>query len=829
MSGRAQPEREYRDVTVRAAPTDVRMTVSFALVIVGAVVGARFADRTATAAATDLRDALAGVPSSLVTVLQTLALGAYGVLALAGPVWALVSRRFGLLLRVLVAGGLGVVVFGALGRVPVVVSWTQHLTAGVGGGVRSWDIVVLAAVVTVVQSAVAPRWVRVLRVLLVLLALLRAVGTVDVVDVLLAIGAGGGMGALVLVGLGRSTHRLTGEGVRLALAGSGLAVRDVRSVAAAAGRYVATAAAPVAAPVSVRHRRGSDADTGPVPVVVAGRTDDGIGVPAVTATGDVPVDVRVVDEQLWRLDAVRRGLRRLRLRGVGDDSPFGSPVRVVANEATSALVAGGRGVRVPTVLALAVGREGEGLLATEHLVGTRFDELPAERLTDELLDAAWRQLAALQDCAVAVRELTLDHFLLTEDGQVAVVDLGPSEPAAAPGVLAGDVAELLLTTSMVVGAERAVAAAHRVLGAERLVPALGRMVPDAWSAPARAALKGHPDARSSLVSALSDDLGVERPAFENVQRFRPRTLLLGATLAVAVYALAPQLADLPQLVHTVRTADWRWLPAVLAASALTYLGAALGLAGGTPGRVPLGESVGVALSASFVATFAPPGVGQVGLNIRYLQKRGFPTPVAASASAAKEAAVLVAHLLLLVTAAVWAGSARALTGELSRLPSPLVIAAAVGGTLAVLGIAAAVPNVRRLLRERVAPAVRASADAMRPLLTDPGKLAALVAGVALVPAGYAVCLYLSVRAFGVHTPFVAVALVSLTAGAVATAAPTPGGVGAVEAVLLAALTGVGVPSGSALAAVVLYRVATFWLPILPGFAAFRIFTARGVL
>lgn len=824
MSGRAQPEREYRDVTVRAAPTDVRMTLSFALVVVGAVVGARFADRTATAAATDLRDALAGVPSSLVTVLQTLALGAYGVLALAGPVWALVSRRFGLLLRVLVGGGLGVVAFAALGRVPVVVSWSQHLTAGVGGGVRSWDIVVLAAVVTVVQSAVAPRWVRVLRVLLVLLALLRAVGTVDVVDVLLAIGAGGGMGALVLVGLGRSAHRLTGEGVRLALGSAGLPVRDVRSVAAAAGRYAATAAAPV----TVRRRLRSDADTGPVPVVVPGRPRDVLVVEGGAAAG-VPVDVRVVDEQLWRLDAVRRGLRRLRLRGVGDDSPFGSPVRVVANEATSALVAGSRGVRVPTVLALAVGREGEGLLATEHLVGTRFDELPAERLTDALLDAAWRQVAALQDCAVAVRELTLDHFLLTEDGDVAVVDLGPSEPAAAPGVLAGDIAELLLTTSVVVGAERAVAAAHRVLGADRLTPALGRMVPDAWSAPARAVLKDHPEARSALVSALSDDLGVERPAFENVQRFRPRTLLLGATLAVAVYALAPQLADLPQLVDTVRTADWRWLPAVLAASALTYLGAALGLAGSTPGRVPLGESVGVALSASFVATFAPPGIGQVGLNIRYLQKRGFPTPVAASASAAKEAAVLVAHLLLLVTAAVWAGSARALTGELSRLPSPLVIAAAVGGTLAVLGIAAAVPNVRRLLRERVAPAVRASADAMRPLLTDPGKLAALVAGVALLPAGFAVCLYLSVRAFGVHTPFVAVALVSLTAGAVATAAPTPGGVGAVEAVLLAALTGVGVPSGSALAAVVLYRVATFWLPILPGFAAFRVFTARGVL
>ena len=194
MSGRAQDGREYRDVTVRAAPPDVGTAMVCALVRAAAVIGARFADRTATAAATDLRDALAGVPASLVTVLQTLVLGAYGVLALAGPVWALVSRRFGLLLRVLAAAVLGVALFAALGRVPVVVSWTQHLAAGNGGGVRSWDIVVLAAVVTVAQSALAPRWVRVLRVLLVLLALLRAVSTLDVVDVLLAIGAGGAVG-----------------------------------------------------------------------------------------------------------------------------------------------------------------------------------------------------------------------------------------------------------------------------------------------------------------------------------------------------------------------------------------------------------------------------------------------------------------------------------------------------------------------------------------------------------------------------------------------------------------------------------------------------------
>ena len=49
--------------------------------------------------------------------------------------------------------------------------------------------------------------------------------------------------------------------------------------------------------------------------------------------------------------------------------------------------------------------------------------------------------------------------------------------------------------------------------------------------------------------------------------------------------------------------------------------------------------------------------------------------------------------------------------------------------------------------------------------------------------------------------------------AVASAAPTPGGVGAVEAALIAGLTATGVPDEQAVPAVLVYRVATFWLPV----------------
>jgi uncharacterized membrane protein YbhN (UPF0104 family) len=306
-------------------------------------------------------------------------------------------------------------------------------------------------------------------------------------------------------------------------------------------------------------------------------------------------------------------------------------------------------------------------------------------------------------------------------------------------------------------------------------------------------------------------------------------LLMGAMLGAAVYFLAPQLTDLPAMLDAARGADLRWVPLVVLASLATYVGAALGLAGGTPGRVSVPEATGVALASSFVATFSPPGVGQVGLNIRYLQKRGFPTAVAVSASAAKETAVLVVHLTLLAGCAVWAGSTGVLQGEINKLPPLGMIAAIVGVVLGLAGLALMLPKVRALISGRLVPAVRASAEAMAGVLGDPGKLATLFGGVVLLPLGYVVCLYVSVRAVGADASFAAVALVSLTAGTVATAAPTPGGIGAVEAVLLASLTGIGVPSAPALAAVLVYRLATFWLPIAPGALAFRSLTRREVL
>jgi len=52
------------------------------------------------------------------------------------------------------------------------------------------------------------------------------------------------------------------------------------------------------------------------------------------------------------------------------------------------------------------------------------------------------------------------------------------------------------------------------------------------------------------------------------------------------------------------------------------------------------------------------------------------------------------------------------------------------------------------------------------------------------------------------------------AGAIiGSAVPTPGGLGGIEAAMSAGLVAVGVDGGTAVSSVLLYRLATYWLPI----------------
>ena len=75
------------------------------------------------------------------------------------------------------------------------------------------------------------------------------------------------------------------------------------------------------------------------------------------------------------------------------------------------------------------------------------------------------------------------------------------------------------------------------------------------------------------------------------------------------------------------------------------------------------------------------------------------------------------------------------------------------------------------------------------------------------------------HAFGAPPP-VAVIVMAYVVGVLANALPLPGGLGGVEGGMIGAFLALGTPSSLAILAVLSYRLISFWLPTLPGAAAY---------
>jgi uncharacterized protein (TIRG00374 family) len=84
------------------------------------------------------------------------------------------------------------------------------------------------------------------------------------------------------------------------------------------------------------------------------------------------------------------------------------------------------------------------------------------------------------------------------------------------------------------------------------------------------------------------------------------------------------------------------------------------------------------------------------------------------------------------------------------------------------------------------------------------------------------CLYVTFFAFGYHISVEHLAIGYVVAYSVGTLAPTPGGLGAVEGIMIAFFVGFGVPSATAVAVVLTYRLINFWLPIPPGLVSYAV-------
>ena len=610
----------------------------------------------------------------------------------------------------------------------------------------------------------------------------------------------------------------------------------------------------------------------------------------VTLEDGPPLDVTVVDREQQAQGFFYRAWRNLTLRGFATRSSLQSLRQALEQEALLAYAAIAAGANAPKLIATSELGPDAVMLVYEHTGGRTLDSLADDEITDELLHDTWHQVRALQSRRIAHRRLVGDAILVDRSGTVILTDLRVGEIAAGELLLRMDVSQLLVTLGLRVGAERAVRSAVGVLGPDAVADCLPMLQPIALSRTSRATLRrlareraqrereavleasrhakqarlheapeveaepvpdkpGKKTVRAeqraekraideAIEEAREEDLLTQirhevlliRPQAPvepaRLERVRARTLISFIAGAIGAYYLLTQLTHI-EFGPLVANAQWGWVLAAVVFSAASYVAAAMALLGFVPERVPFLRTVSAQVAGSFVKIVAPPAVGGVALNTRFLQRAGVRPGLAVASVGASQLFGLGCHILMLLSFGYLTGTEK--TPSLS--PSRTVIAGLLTVAVLVL-VVTSVPFLRKFVVTRVRSLFAGVVPRMLDVLQRPQKLVTGIGGMLLLTACFVMCLDASIRAFGQHgtsLSIASVAVVFLAGNALGSAAPTPGGVGAVEATLTVGLIAVGLPKEVAAPAVLLFRLLTLWLPVLPGWLFFNQLSRKGAL
>lgn len=753
---------------------------------------AYFATSTAAGLESDVTSGASRLPSVLVLLINVTS--GIGTLALpvAAGVLLIVRRRFRQLVDALIAALAAAVSLTLLSslvassdlpRLQTALAGTVNMSSALTGDTPATAPIVgaLVAFITVARLMTIPAWNVVSGLVVtsvVVVTLLTS--NLSVAAVGLSITLGWALGLIARYAFGTPSTRPTDTDVLAALTRGGLAVASLTAdrETTRGRRYQAT-------------------------------TDDGVA-----------LRITVLDRDREGAGLVSAIWRALRLRDEPGSGAFNMR-RSVDHASLMSLAGRAAGAPVPELLVAAQAGPDSTVLAFRQVAGVTFDRV--DNLSDDDLRAAWQAVARLHAHQISHRSLTAVHLMRQSRGQVWLLG-GESGAVAASDVAQRiDLAELLCTLASLVGADRAIRTGQAVLGVDGLARALPALQPVALSWSTRRAMRRNRDLMVQLRDGLVQSLPGGRVEQIQLERVRPRTVVMIVVGTIAGYVLLSQLADV-DLQALIAQAQWWWLVIALALSLITYIGAAWSLSGFVPERLKLHRTVMAQVAGDFATLVSPPTLGAVAINIRFLQRAGLPAPLAAASVGVSQVMAFVVHIALLLIFGVAAGT----QADFTFAPPREAVIAVIAVALVALGLLA-IPAIRRLLTKRLGPTLKEVGPRLTTVAQRPWKLVEGIGGAVLLNLAYIGVLAACINAFDGRINLALVAVVYLTGATIGQAAPTPGGLGAVEAALAAGLVAAGLDSALAVSAVLLYRLVTFWLPTIPGYWAFTALTKRGAL
>ncbi len=530
--------------------------------------------------------------------------------------------------------------------------------------------------------------------------------------------------------------------------------------------------------------------------------------------------IKVVDSSNNVADWLFKLSRRLMYRRLEDEAPFLTSKRQLEHEAYVAGLALSNGINTPQIKGIFHVKDDMWAMAQVMIDGSSLDSFEEKDVTSKLMHQIWQQVHMLHKSRIIHRDLRAANVFVDKSNNPWMIDFGFSEASVPVRSFNRDIVELIASLSCIVDPAKVVKVAHQELGKDALISALPYMGYASLSGATTKLLKKREGGVNKLRDLLIKETGTETVSKARVARFDLKTLLIVAMIGLALWVFIPQIGDFQDSIATIKDADLRYVVIAFMCSIVTYLAAAGVYVFISIFPLKYFRTLLVETSTSFTNRVLPASTGSIATNVRYLSKSGYNTLQAGSLTALNNLVGFLGHITIMI---IIVTITKTPLSQAIQIPIPKYVLIIVG--LVLVSISILVFVVPKWKRKAVSIFHKTKKD-LRELTHEPTRFIFSLLCAMTITSFYALALYFSAQAVGVHITILQAFIVFTLGVATASVTPTPGGIGGAEAGLVAGFVSIGLDSGTALTITLLYRLLTYWIPILPGFIAFQIAMKR---
>ena len=407
-----------------------------------------------------------------------------------------------------------------------------------------------------------------------------------------------------------------------------------------------------------------------------------------------------------------------------------------------------------------------------------------------------------------------------EHGAVSLVDFRTASASPTQDRLDADMAGALAAVGLVAGPEATAAAARRVLPEAVVTAALPHLRRAGLDRATSKALKGRSKLLEDVRTRTAQAFEIEVPKLAEPKRISWGTIIMTIGTLVGGWALILVLIQVGQSFDTIKGAAWGWVAVTAVLAQLAYPSTAVSVIGTVMGALPYGRVVALEFANSFTS-LAGGTPATFGTRVRFFQQQGLDATQAVTSGALVSTSswIVKGALFLISLPLAWSNLNFSTDGSDTsgnHGKAVWLILAIIVAVIVLIGVALAIPRLRRLAADKARPKLLQIWADLKVLAARPSKLIEVFGGALSAQIMVALALGAALHAFGEHlslaTIFIVITLASMLGGV----SPVPGGMGIVEAGMILGLTAAGIPENQAVAATFVQRMFTSYLPPLWG-------------